>query len=71
MPDTERLRAYLNRLRQIEHRELREFRAWMETTRNLIHLSVLLLVPLLIAVVTAISEVNASFSFQCVAHSPL
>jgi nucleotide-binding universal stress UspA family protein len=63
MPGVERLWAYLNRLRRIERRELREFRAWMETTRNLVQLSVLLLVPLLIAVITAISEVNPRFSY--------
>jgi nucleotide-binding universal stress UspA family protein len=63
MPVIERMWAYFSRFRRIERRELREFRAWLETTQNLIHLTVLLLVPLLIAVVTAISEVNPRFSY--------
>jgi nucleotide-binding universal stress UspA family protein len=63
MPVIEKMWAYLGRFRRIERRELREFRAWLETTQNLIHLTVLLLVPLLIAVVTTISGVNPRFSY--------
>lgn len=55
--------AYLRRLRRIERRELREFRAWIETTRNLAHLTSLLIIPLLIAVVTAVSRTNVGLSF--------
>src|SRR6056297_1558386 len=46
----------LRRVRRFERREIREFRRWIEHTANLIHLSVLLLIPLLIALVTAISN---------------
>jgi nucleotide-binding universal stress UspA family protein len=46
----------LRRVRRFERREVREFRRWIEHTANLIHLSVLLLIPLLIALVTAISN---------------
>ncbi len=58
-----RARSVLRRLRRIERRELREFRVWLERTRNLVHLSVLLFVPLLIALVTAISNAVPAFSF--------
>ncbi|WP_115864587.1 universal stress protein [Halorussus litoreus] len=51
-----RYHAVLRRLRRIERREVREFRRWVEHTANLIHLSILLFVPLLIAAVTAISN---------------
>ncbi|UPV75107.1 HPP family protein [Halorussus limi] len=46
----------LRRVRRFERREVREFRRWIEHTANLIHLSVLLLIPLLIALVTAVSN---------------
>ncbi|PSP86411.1 universal stress protein UspA [Halobacteriales archaeon QS_1_68_17] len=58
-----RLRDVLARLRRIERRELREFRRWIEATNNLIHLSVLVFVPLLIAVVTALSNVVPQLSY--------
>ncbi|MFB6221204.1 MAG: universal stress protein [Halolamina sp.] len=48
--------ATYRRLRSIERRELDEFRRWAENTNNLIHLSVLLFVPLLIGVVTYLSN---------------
>jgi len=44
------------RLRSFERRELGEFRRWIENTENLIHLSILLFVPLLIGVVTYLSN---------------
>ena len=50
------LRSAYRRLRSIERRELAEFRRWVENTDNLIHLSVLLFVPLLIGVVTYLSN---------------
>ncbi|WP_255197265.1 HPP family protein [Halorarius litoreus] len=59
----ERVRTVLLRLRRLERREVREFRAWLETTRNLVHLTVLLLVPLLIALVTAISNAESFLPF--------
>src|SRR6056297_2719238 len=46
----------LRRVRRFERREVREFRRWIEHTANLIHLSTLLLIPLLIALVTAIAN---------------
>ncbi|WP_254535446.1 HPP family protein [Halomarina litorea] len=58
-----RVREAFRRLRRIERREVREFRVWLEHTRNLVHLSVLLFVPLLIALVTAISNAVPAFSF--------
>ncbi|WP_276279312.1 universal stress protein [Halorussus caseinilyticus] len=51
-----RYHAVLRRVRRFERREIREFRRWIEHTTNLIHLSVLLFVPLLIAAVTAVSN---------------
>lgn len=51
-----RYRALVRRLRRVERREVREFRRWIEHTANLIHLSILLFVPLLIAAVTAVSN---------------
>ncbi|KTG09222.1 universal stress protein UspA [Haloprofundus marisrubri] len=49
----------LRRLRRIERRELVELRRWMENTSNLVHLSVLVFVPLLIALVTHLSNLTA------------
>lgn len=63
MPVRNRMRAYFQRLKRIEHREMREFRAWIETTRNLVHLTSLFIIPLLIAAVTAVSRANAGLSF--------
>lgn len=57
------MRAYFRRLKRIERREMREFRAWIETTRNLVRLTSLLIIPLLIAAVTAVSRANAGLSF--------
>jgi hypothetical protein len=51
-----RYRAVLRRVRRFERREVREFRRWIEHTTNLIHLTVLLVVPVLLALVTAISN---------------
>lgn len=51
------------RVRQFERREIRELRRWVEHTGNLIHLSVLLFVPLLIALVTLLSNSLRELSF--------
>lgn len=60
MRATDRFAAWLldryRVLRRIEHRELAEFRRWLEDTDNLLHLTVVVAVPLLLAVVTAISN---------------
>ncbi len=44
------------RLRRIERREVAEFRDWIEHTGNLIHVSILVFLPLLIGLVTFISN---------------
>jgi nucleotide-binding universal stress UspA family protein len=66
-PDREtvlaRVVAVARRLRRIERREVVEFRRWAENTNNLIHLSILLFVPLLIAGVTVISNALTELSF--------
>lgn len=59
----DRLWVYFRRLRRIERRELREFRAWIETTRNLIRLTSLVVIPLLLALVTFLSHANPALSF--------
>lgn len=51
------------RFRRFERREVREFRGWLENTRNLLHLSVLILVPLLLALVTALSNAVEELPF--------
>src|SRR6056297_1496564 len=65
MPDglRRRIRALLARLRRAERRELREFRRWAETTDRLVHLSVLVFVPLLIGLVTLLSNAVPALSF--------
>ncbi|NHX37353.1 MULTISPECIES: universal stress protein [Halolamina] len=52
----ERVRAALRRLRSAERREVGEFLRWVENTDNLVHLSVLVFVPLLIGLVTLLSN---------------
>lgn len=58
-----RLDEIRRRVRRFERRELRELRRWLETTSNLLHLSILVFVPLLIGVVTAISNSIEQLSF--------
>jgi len=57
------LARYARRLRRLERREAREFHRWAENTENLLHLSVLLFVPVIVAVVTGLSNSIALFSF--------
>jgi hypothetical protein len=52
----DRWHALVARVWRLERRELAEFRVWLETTRNLIHLTGLVVVPLLIGGVTAVSN---------------
>ncbi|MFC5972529.1 HPP family protein [Halomarina salina] len=59
----EGVRDVLRRIHRRERRELRELRVWLETTRNLIHVSALVFVPLLLALVTGLSNAIAQFSF--------
>lgn len=58
-----RYHVVYRRVRRFERREVREFRRWVEHTGNLLHLSVLLFVPLLIAVVTWLSNSLRELSF--------
>lgn len=57
------LRSSWRRMRRLERREIRGFRAWLEHTGNLIHLSALLFVPLLMAAVTFLSSELRELSF--------
>ncbi|MFD1585709.1 HPP family protein [Halorientalis brevis] len=52
----ERYHAALTRIRRFERRESYEIRRWLENTRNLVHLSIVIFVPLLIALVTWLSN---------------
>ena len=58
-----RVRAFETRIRRLERRELDAFLRWVERTGNLLHLSVLVFVPLLIAAVTWISNASGVVSF--------
>jgi nucleotide-binding universal stress UspA family protein len=51
-----RLRPILDRLLRLVRRESRDFRSWLEDTRNFIHFSLLLVVPLLIGLVTFLAN---------------
>ena len=58
-----RLVRAFQRLRRFERREVEEVRDWLENTRNLLHLSVLVLLPLLIALVTYLSNATELLPF--------
>jgi nucleotide-binding universal stress UspA family protein len=53
----------VRRAERIERRELREFHRWLQNTNNLVHVSVLLFVPLLMALVTVLSNALTELSF--------
>ncbi|GGJ06703.1 universal stress protein UspA [Halobellus salinus] len=55
--------AARRRLRRIERRELSEFRRWIQNTTNLLHVSVVVVVPVLLAVVTSLSNRIQVLSF--------
>jgi hypothetical protein len=55
--------AYRRRVAAVAGRALRAARGWIETTENLIHLVVLILVPLLLATVTWLSNITPFVSF--------
>lgn len=59
----ERYYAAVRRARRIERRELRELRRWLGATSTLVHLSVLVVVPLLIGLVTYLSNAVSGLSF--------
>lgn len=52
-----RVRAALRRLERLERREMRDLHRWLEDTRHLLLLSVLVAVPLLMGVLTYLSNV--------------
>ncbi|WP_135821364.1 HPP family protein [Halostella litorea] len=58
-----RWRALVRRLRRVERREVRSFRRWIEHTENLVRASALVAVPLLIALVTALSNAVPGLSY--------
>jgi len=58
-----RLAAARRRVARAERREFRELRRWLETTSNLLHASVLLFVPLLVGLVTLLSNTVEAVSF--------
>ncbi len=60
---SERLYVLLRRARRLERREIRHLRVWLENTQNLVHVSILLFVPLLIAAVSVLSRTLESISF--------
>lgn len=51
-----RLRALRRRIGRLRRREVAEFRLWLENTQNLLHISVLVLLPLLVGAVTALAN---------------
>ena len=55
--------VWARRLRRIERRELGELQRWLADTDNLLHVSALLFVPFLVAVVTVLSNVLPGVSF--------
>lgn len=50
------LTALGRRVLAAEQREVRAFRRWLETTSNLVHVTVLVALPLLLGIVTAVSN---------------
>ncbi|NLV04226.1 universal stress protein [Haloferax volcanii] len=58
-----RVGALRDRIRRIERRETVAFGRWIENTNNLLHLSILLIIPVLIAMVTLISNSVSTLSF--------
>lgn len=51
------------RLRRLERRELRHLRRWLEDTENVLHLSSLVIVPIVIGAITLLSNVSPAVSF--------
>lgn len=63
----DRLAAWLfslvRRARRVERRELAEFRRWVENTENLLHLSILVMLPVVLGVVTLLANVVEALPF--------
>ncbi|WP_336328068.1 HPP family protein [Halovenus sp. HT40] len=57
------LRTFVVRIQQAGRHRWRNLRRWIESTQNFVHLSILLLVPLLIGLVTALSNAVPGLSF--------
>lgn len=57
------LSAVRRRLRRLSRRESSEFRRWIQNTTNLLHLSVVVLVPFVLATVTYLSNRVQTLSF--------
>lgn len=60
---SDRWRTALSRVRRIERRELREFTRWLENTRNLVQLTVLLAMPVIIGLITAAANQERALPF--------
>lgn len=58
-----RYRTLRYRLRRFERHEIRAFRVWIEHTRNLIHLTILLVMPLVIGGLTVLSNAFEALPF--------
>ena len=58
-----RYRSVRQELRRTERRELRDLRRWLEDTQNLLGLTALVVVPLLIGLITWVSNVSPVVSF--------
>ncbi|WP_411964007.1 HPP family protein [Haloferax sp. YSMS24] len=58
-----RVSELYTRIRRVERREAVAFGRWIENTNNLLHLTVLLVIPLLIAGVTFVSNAVTTLSF--------
>lgn len=54
-----RLRTFARRVSAVERREVRAFHRWLEHTPNLIHLSIVTVVPVIIGLVTYLANVTA------------
>ncbi|MFB6092334.1 MAG: HPP family protein, partial [Haloquadratum sp.] len=59
----DRVAAVRNRIRRIQRREVSEFRRWVQNTENLLHLSIVLFVPVVIGLVTYLSNHVQTLSF--------
>ncbi|WP_396612091.1 HPP family protein [Haloferax sp. S1W] len=58
-----RTRNLWGRIRRRERREIVAFRRWIENTNNLLHLTVLLVIPILIGTVTFVSNAVDTLTF--------
>lgn len=59
----QRVVSMLRRVRRFERRGIRDLRRWIEQTNTLVHLSILAFVPVLMALVTILSNTFGALSF--------